>query len=125
MVWNVLSLTIALFLFSIFMAKKYQKTGEYTISGLISKRYGQHAALLASVITIYAFAVVIVMLYVGGAATLSAILNIPMNIAIWLTAFIAIVYVVAGGMKVSPTQTWCMRCSRLPALRLPRLLPST
>jgi SSS family solute:Na+ symporter len=98
-VWNVLSLTIALFLFSIFMAKKYQKTGEYTISGLISKRYGQHAALLASVITIYAFAVVIVMLYVGGAATLSAILNIPMNIAIWLTAFIAIVYVVAGGMK--------------------------
>jgi solute:Na+ symporter, SSS family len=97
--WNVLSLTIALVLFSIFMAKKYQKTGEYTISGLISKRYGSHAALLASVITIYAFAVVNVMNYVGGAATLSAILNIPMNIAIWLTAFIAIIYVVAGGMK--------------------------
>lgn len=97
--WNLTALFVAMILFSIFMAKKYRETGEHTISGLIAQKYGTQAARITAVIMIYAMGVLNIQLYVGGAAILGTILNMPTNLAVWATAFICIVYVTAGGMK--------------------------
>lgn len=47
---------------------------------------------------IYALAVVNVSMYAGGAATLSAILNVPHTMAAIIVGVITVVYVSLGGM---------------------------
>jgi SSS family solute:Na+ symporter len=96
--WTVLSITVAFILFAYTVAKKFHESGEYTISGAISKTYGNSARLVTSVIMIYALFVVNISMIAGGAATLSAVLKIPPSIAAVVVALVTIVYVASGGM---------------------------
>jgi SSS family solute:Na+ symporter len=96
--WNLITLTLAFVLFAYTLAKKFHKRGEYTISGAISKSYGNGARVVTSLIMIYALAVVNISMYAGGAATLSAILHIPHATAAIIVGLVTVVYVTSGGM---------------------------
>ncbi|MGF6947577.1 SSS family solute:Na+ symporter [Neobacillus sp. B4I6] len=96
--WNLITLALAFALFAYTMAKKFHERGEYTISGAIAKTYGNGARVITSLIMIYALAVVNVSMYAGGAATLSAILNVPHAMAAIIVGVITVVYVSLGGM---------------------------
>jgi SSS family solute:Na+ symporter len=97
--WNLVSMCLAFILFACFMAPKFQRLGEYTISGAIATRYGEKVRLMTSVIMIYALQVVNVSMYVGGAATIATILHLPTYIATLITAAVTILYVAVGGIK--------------------------
>lgn len=97
--WNLISMFLAFVLFAYLMAPKFQKTGEYTISGAIAKKYGNGARLATSIIMIYALVVVNISMYVGGAATIAAILKVPTALAVYITGAVTILYVAAGGLK--------------------------
>ncbi|MDM5201179.1 sodium:solute symporter family protein [Fictibacillus enclensis] len=96
--WNLITLALAFALFAYTLAKKFHERGEYTISGAISKTYGNGARTITSIVMIYALGVVNVSMYAGGAATLSAILHIPHSMAAILVGVVTVVYVSLGGM---------------------------
>lgn len=97
--WNLISMFFAFVLFAYFMAPRFQRLGEYTISGAIAHKYGESARMITSIIMIYALTVVNISMYVGGAATIATILKIPNAVAIYITGAVTILYVVAGGLK--------------------------
>ncbi|MCQ6267378.1 sodium:solute symporter family protein [Fictibacillus sp. WQ 8-8] len=96
--WNLITLAFAFALFAYTLAKKFHERGEYTISGAISKTYGNGARTITSVIMIYALSVVNVSMYAGGAATLSAIIHVPHAMAAIVVGVVTVVYVTLGGM---------------------------
>lgn len=96
--WNLITLCLAFVLFAYTVAKKFHQRGEYTISGAISKSYGNEARMITSLIMIYALTVVNVSMFAGGAATLSAILNVPHSVAAIIVGVVTIIYVASGGM---------------------------
>ncbi|MFB6802580.1 sodium:solute symporter family protein [Peribacillus butanolivorans] len=96
--WNLITLALAFVLFAYIMAKKFHQLGEYTISGAISKTYGNGARVITSLIMIYALAVVNVSMYAGGAATLSTVLKVPHEMAAIIVGVVTVVYVSLGGM---------------------------
>ncbi len=96
--WNLITLAFAFALFAYTLAKKFHERGEYTISGAISKTYGNGARTITSVIMIYALSVVNVSMYAGGAATLSAIIHVPHAMAVIVVGVVTVVYVTLGGM---------------------------
>ncbi len=97
--WNLLSMFLAFGIFAYFMAPRFQRLGEYTISGALAKKYGNNVRLLTSIIMIYALTVVNISMYVGGAATIATILKLPNTVAVFITAAVTILYVTAGGLK--------------------------
>jgi len=97
--WNLVTMCLAFVLFACFMASKFQRLGEYTISGAVATRYGEKVRLMTSVIMIYALLVVNVSMYVGGAATIATILHLPTFIGILITGAVTILYVAVGGIK--------------------------
>lgn len=97
--WNLISMFFAFVLFAYFMAPRFQRLGEYTISGAIASKYGDNVRILTSIIMIYALTVVNISMYVGGAATIATILKIPTTVALLITGAVTILYVTAGGMK--------------------------
>ena len=97
--WNLISMFFAFVFFAYFMAAKYQRTGEYTISGVIAKKYGDKTRLITSLIMIYALTVVNISMYVGGAATLATIFKIPTTAAVFVIAIVTMIYVSIGGIK--------------------------
>jgi SSS family solute:Na+ symporter len=96
--WNLITLALAFVLFAYFLVKKIHERGEYTISGAISKTYGNGAGIITSLIMIYALSVVNVSMYAGGAATLSAVLHISHPLAAVIVGLVTVVYVTSGGM---------------------------
>ncbi|MEM3264699.1 MAG: sodium:solute symporter family protein [Thermoplasmata archaeon] len=97
--WNLITLFIAFVIFSVFMAPKYKMTEEYTISGVIAKKYGNRVALIVSIIMIYALMVVNIAMYVGGAVIIATLLKLSDKTAIYAISAISIIYVVFGGLK--------------------------
>ncbi len=97
--WNLVSMCLAFVLFAYFMASRFQRLGEYTISGAIATRYGERVRLTTSVIMIYALMVVNISMYVGGAATIATILHLPTFTGILITGAVTILYVAVGGIK--------------------------
>lgn len=97
--WNLVSMFFAFVLFAYLMAPRFQRLGEYTISGAIARKYGEGARIITSIIMIYALTVVNISMYVGGAATIATILKIPTTIAIYITGAVTVLYVAAGGLK--------------------------
>jgi SSS family solute:Na+ symporter len=97
--WNLTSMFVAFILFAYLMASKFQRLGEYTISGALASKYGERVRLMTSVMMIYALLVVNITMYVGGAATIATLLGLPIPIAIYITAGVTMIYVTAGGIK--------------------------
>lgn len=97
--WNLITMFLAFVIFAYLMAPRFQKMGEYTISGAIGTKYGGSVRLVTSLIMIYALLVVNISMYVGGAATIATILNLPTPVAVFITGAVTILYVTLGGLK--------------------------
>jgi SSS family solute:Na+ symporter len=97
--WAVLTAAIAFPLFGFFLAKKLYSSGEYTISGVISQRFGRSTELVVSLIMIYALLLVNVGNYVSGAASLAGILKVSLPVAAFVIAIVSTFYFALGGFK--------------------------
>jgi SSS family solute:Na+ symporter len=97
--WNITTMVFAQILFGLVLAKKYQQSGEYTVSGVIEKKYGTPARAITSLVMVYALCILNVSFFVGGGATLSAILKVPYPLAIIIIAIVTGFYVAMGGFK--------------------------
>jgi SSS family solute:Na+ symporter len=97
--WVYISIAIGFFLYSFVMAGKYIETGEYTISGVLGRSYGEGVRLIVSAIMIFALVTVVVVAYTGGAVVLGTILNIQTTTAVWVIAAAATICVALGGIR--------------------------
>jgi SSS family solute:Na+ symporter len=97
--WVFLSIAIGFLLYSFMLAGKYNETKEYTISGIIARKYGDQARLLVSLIMIFALVTVNVVAYTGAAVVLGTLLNIRTASAVWVVAVAATICVAAGGIR--------------------------
>lgn len=97
--WSVTSCLIAFVLFGYFLAPKFFKTGEYTISGIIAKRYGNGTRLAVSLIMMYGLFVVNVSSYSSGAAAITAVLKTSTPVALIIIAAVGAIYIATGGLK--------------------------
>ncbi|MGO8717794.1 MAG: sodium:solute symporter family protein [Acidobacteriaceae bacterium] len=97
--WVYLSIALGYFLYGFVLAGKYIKTGEYTISGILGREYGETVRLLVSAIMVYALITVVVVAYTGGAVILGTILNTKITTAVWIIAISASICIAAGGIR--------------------------
>ena len=97
--WNIAVLGIGFLVYGLLFAKKFKELGENTISGALSKTYGEATKLATSVIMIFALQIVGVSLYASGGAVLAGLLNVDRNLAIVITGVVAVLYVSMGGMR--------------------------
>lgn len=96
---GILGCAIALPIFGVVVAGRMYGTGEYTISGIVAKRYGQTARLIVSGISLYAMFILVVSAYLGGASALSVVYKIPLIWAALITALVSTSYYAFGGLK--------------------------
>jgi len=97
--WSVIAASIGFLLFGLFLAKRLYKSGEFTISGFVAKKYGKTAKLVVSGVMIYALFIVNVGNYVSGAAAISTVLKINLPTAAVITAIVSTIYFAYGGLK--------------------------
>lgn len=97
--WNLVSLGIGFLLYAFLMAPKIQASGEYTISGVLSKTYGDGIRIFASIVMILALTLVNVSMYTGGGATVAKLLGVSIPTAVILLAVITILIVSLGGIR--------------------------
>jgi len=97
--WAVLSAAVGFPLFGFLLAKKLYNSGEYTISGAISQRFGRSTELVVSLIMIYALLLVNVGNYVSGAASLATVLKVGLPTAAFIIAIVSTFYFAFGGFK--------------------------
>ncbi|UVS98994.1 sodium:solute symporter family protein [Burkholderia glumae] len=97
--WSVISASIGFLLFGLFMAKRLYRSGEFTISGFIARKYGKSAKLVVSAVMIYALFIVNVGNYVSGAAAISTVMRVNLPVAACITAIVSTVYFAWGGLK--------------------------
>ena len=97
--WSLTTLLLAFVVFALFLAKKFRERGEYTISGAISKTYGNNARLLTSLIMLYTLFIVNISSYASGAAMVAVLLNVPTVTAVIIIGLVSVIYVTTGGMS--------------------------
>ncbi len=97
--WAVLSAAIGFPLFGLLLAKRLYSSGEYTISGAISQRFGRSTELVVSLIMIYALLLVNLGNYVSGAASLATVLKVDLTTAAFIIAIVSTFYFAIGGFK--------------------------
>lgn len=97
--WSVISAAVGYLLYGLFFVKKLYKSGEFTISGAISQKYGQSTKMIVSVIMIAALLLVNVGNYISGAAALTTIMHVNIPVAMLIIAVVSTFYYVLGGMK--------------------------
>jgi len=97
--WSLNTLLLAFVLFALFLARKFRERGEYTISGAISKTYGNNARLLTSAIMMYAMFIINISTYASGAAMVGVLLNVPKITAVIIVGLVSVIYVTTGGMS--------------------------
>ncbi|GAB3464532.1 sodium:solute symporter family protein [Streptomonospora sediminis] len=97
--WNIASLGAGFILFSLLLARKFSDLGENTISGALSRAYGERVRTATSVIMVCALLIVSVATYSGGGAVLASLLGIDRVWAIGIVGVLATVYVSVGGMR--------------------------
>jgi SSS family solute:Na+ symporter len=93
------SLSLAFLLYAYFMARKYNAAGEYTISGILQKRYGGGTRWIVSLVMIYALLAVNVTNLTGGAVTIAAMLNVNVKTASLILASLVAAIVASGGLR--------------------------
>lgn len=97
--WNVVVLGIGFLLYSLLLARKFNESGENTISGALARVYGNKVKLATSVIMICALQIVAISTYGSGGAVLAPLLSVSRSTAIIITGFVAVLYVSLGGMR--------------------------
>ena len=97
--WNSSLLAVGYLLYAYFIAPKMNQLGEYTISGALSKHFGNKVRLVVSVTMAFALIAVNVANYPGGAATIAKLLNIPYITAVIVIAVAAALNVSFGGFR--------------------------
>lgn len=97
--WAVLSAAVGFPLFGFLLAKRLYSSGEYTISGAISQRFGRSTELVVSLIMIYALLLVNLGNYVSGAASLATVLKVDLTTAAFIIAIVSTFYFSIGGFK--------------------------
>ncbi len=97
--WNFISLAVGFLLYAYLLAGKYNETGEYTISGIISKKYGDNARMVVSAIMVYALITVNVVAYTAGAVVVASVLGISTTPAVFIISLLATASVAAGGIR--------------------------
>lgn len=94
-----ISLSLAFLLYAFFMAPKYNAAGEYTISGILQKKYGQGTRWIVSLVMIYALLAVNVTNFTGGSVTIATMLNIDVKTASLILASLIAAIVASGGLR--------------------------
>jgi solute:Na+ symporter, SSS family len=97
--WNFITLAIGFVLYSYLLAGKYNETGEYTISGILNKKYGNNTRMVVSLIMVYALMTVNVVAYTAGAVVVASLLGIPTTPAVLIISAAATACVAAGGIR--------------------------
>ena len=97
--WVFMSLSAGFLLYGFLLAGKVNETGEYTISGVISQKYGDNARMLVSLIMAYAVTTVNVLAYTAGAVVIASLLGISTTPAVYIIAILATISVAAGGIR--------------------------
>lgn len=97
--WSVVAAAVGYLLYGFFFVKKLYKSGEFTISGAISQKYGHSTQIVVSVIMIAALLLVNVGNYISGAAALTTIMSVHIPTAMFIIAVVSTFYYVLGGMK--------------------------
>jgi len=97
--WSLFAASIGFVLLGFFFVRQIYNSGEITISGVISQRFGHGAQTVVSLIMIYALLLVNVGNFISGAAVLSAALNISLPVASILIAAICAFCALLGGFK--------------------------
>lgn len=97
--WNSSLLAVGYLLYAYYIAPKINQLGEYTISGALSKHYGNGVRLVVSITMAFALTAVNVANYPGGAATIAKLLDIPYVSAIFVIATAAALNVSFGGIR--------------------------
>lgn len=97
--WNLISLGVGFLLYAYFMAPKIQASGEYTISGVLSKTYGDGIRIIASLVMTLALISVSVSQLTGGGATIAKLLGVPIPTAVIVVAGVSIIIVSLGGIR--------------------------
>ena len=97
--WVFISLSAGFLLYGFLLAGKVNQTGEYTISGVISQKYGNNSRMLVSMIMAYAVTTVNVLAYTAGAVVIASLLGISTTPAVYIIAILATISVAAGGIR--------------------------
>lgn len=97
--WSTIAASIGFLLFGLFLVERLYNSGEFTISGAISKKYGKSTKITVSVIMIYALLLVNVGNYISGAAAISSIFTINLPLAYFAIAAVSTFYFTFGGQK--------------------------
>lgn len=96
--WNSSLLGVGYILYAYLIAPRLNALGEYTISGALSRHYGNGVRYLVSLTMAFALVVVNVSAFTGGAATLASLVHIDVTTAVWIIGGIATVNVTVGGI---------------------------
>ncbi|WP_260924450.1 sodium:solute symporter family protein [Novosphingobium sp. 9] len=97
--WNVAVLGIGFLLYAWLLARKFNESGENTISAAMAKFYGNKVKLATSIIMICALQIVAISTYGSGGAVLAPLLSVDRSTAIIITGVVAVLYVSLGGMS--------------------------
>lgn len=93
-----IGLGLSLILNSIFLARHINEDQALTLPDVFAKRYGKLVEVMVSICTIISFLCLLAGNLVGMGAIISYLLTISQEGAIWLSAFLVLIYTVAGGL---------------------------
>ena len=93
-----ISISIAFLFYGFCIAPKYRSSGEYTISGILQKRYGPGVRYAASLLMIVGLMVDTVSNYTGGAVALQEVLGVNVKVASGVLAILVALAVAGGGL---------------------------
>lgn len=97
--WAILAAAPAFWLFGRFFVQRVYSSTVFTISGAIEKKYGLSTKRTVSIIVSFALLLANCTNYIGGAAALSAVVPININLAMIIIAFASTFYFAFGGLK--------------------------
>lgn len=97
--WNLITLGVGFLLYAYLAAPRVHSLQEYTISGVIGKKYGLWTQSVVSLTMMYALITIMVASYTGGAATIASLVGIPIKTSIFVIAIISMLIVSIGGMR--------------------------
>jgi SSS family solute:Na+ symporter len=97
--WNVAVLGIGFLLYSILLARKFNQSGENTISGALARVYGSKVKLATSLCMICALQIVAISTYSSGGALLAPLLSVSRGSAVVIAGLVGVLYVSLGGMR--------------------------
>jgi solute:Na+ symporter, SSS family len=97
--WNIVVLGIGFLLYSILLARKFNQSGENTISGALARVYGSKVKLATSLSMICALQIVAIATYASGGAVLAPLLSVSHSTAVITAGLVGVLYVSLGGMR--------------------------